>query len=144
MKQTHYNIISIYYHSFSFAVCSTHTQWVSWMLWISPILGRSAAFTVKPNMAAGFTFCIFFFFFLLDLELPPPPAAAAALPLPPAPPPTPTDNELWSAESDLPVPEEFCSLLELRVLSLVRDFLDCLYICFVCVWVGGGKCVKLS
>ena len=96
------------------------------------MFGRSAAFTVKPSIAAGFTFCIFFFFFLLDLEAPPPPAAPPPPPPPvpglaPAPPPVP-DDELWSAKSGLPlllVKEEVCSPLELRVLSLVRDLRDC-------------------
>ena len=41
-------------------------QWASWTLWISPALGLSAALTLKPNIAAGLTFCILpFFFFLL-------------------------------------------------------------------------------
>ena len=96
------------------------------------MFGRSAAFTVNPSMAAGFTFCIFFFFFLLDLEAPPPPPPPPPLPalaLPPllvAPPPV-DDDEPWSAGSGLPLllVKEVCSPLELRVLSLVRDLRDC-------------------
>lgn len=79
----------------------------SWTDCISPMFGRSAAFTVKPSMAAALTFCIFFFFFLLALA---PPS--------PAPPP---DVGVVASLSCL----DASSLREmLDVLSLVFDFFD--------------------